>query len=1515
MIRTFIIAFLAFHAVCASAAEREFFFKQVTRPGDLIQQTVTDIIQDHEGFIWVSTQGGLHRIDSAQIRRFHPQLDAASGLPDSFITALAAGQPGEIWVGMQAGYLARLDLNGARFEAVPAPGAGAGVVDLLYRKDQGLWIAARDSVQWMAEGQLPTTLRVPGGGPLSPNALADSADGRVYLAADQGLFELDAENGIQAMITGFPVQSLIVDDGQFLLGTAQGLVRFDPRTGRRRTVWSADPTEPRSQQVNRIARDSTGVLWLATGDSGMVRLAPDFRELDRLQEVPGLPGSLPEDSIRAIFVDRAGRLWTGGQMRGVAVTDPGGSRFKLVYEDAVDGDRALVRGNSIRAILADGDTLWLGTDGTGLKRYRPNEDRFERFDEVLGRALDNNRSEAAQLRVHGLVRTGDTLWISSHQGLLKLDLAKDRAERVGSEGSPLRSPLRFMTLGQDGTLWIGSNHSGLLEFVPDTGLTRRYQPEPGDPESIGSSLVHMTLEDSRGRLWVATDNGLNRLDRITGKFQRFHHDPGDPASLPGNRIRALFEDRQGRLWVGSHSGLSRLIERADAGVAFERVDVLNREPYSALIIFGILGDRDGRLWLSSSNGIFEFDPDSGRIRQYVLEDGLQDAEFNGGSFAYLSDRTLAFGGVRGLNVFDAPSDTTSLGIEVTPILLSARIGYREENLVGLSGMPEVALPADSRALRLGFGVADHGMARDLRYRYRMEGLEPDWVESGTVSSVSYTHLPPGNHVFVAQARHVEDGWPDSALRLPVSVAGPWYATVPALVAFALLGLAAIASILLSSARRRAQESALTAEIAQREERLKLALWGSGDEFWDWDIKFNRLYRLGTDSLLGTDATREPSQPGADTGMWRSEAIHPDDLARVEQVLQRHIMGEIEFFESEHRVRNAHGEWIWVLSRGKVVERDENGDPLRMAGTARDITQSRHAERERRIALEVLSSMSEAVAVTDIDFRFISVNSAFSRITGYTEEEVIGQPSELLDSTQHSPEFYRRLRNTVHQEGRWAGEMWQRRKDGEEFLGWIEINRVQDGLGHSSHYVAVVNDITEKKRAEQELRYLANYDTLTGLPNRALLSERLSRAIIKARRQDTRIAVLFLDLDRFKDINDSLGHSAGDRILKAAAARLLAIVGPGDTVARLGGDEFTVVLEDVESLEAVEIAAGRVLEAFSEALEAEDGNDISITPSIGISLYPDHAQVPTDLLKFADTAMYQAKAQGRNTFQIYTEAMDSEARQRATMAAALRRSLDRGELRLLYQPRLSLSDGRITGVEALLRWHSQELGEIPPTHFIPLAEESGMILQIGEWVLREACITLRRWRKQGLTDVSMAVNVSVLQLLRGALPELIARTLAEVGVPANRLELEVTESMVMANAEQTTATLQSLRALGLTIAIDDFGTGYSSLVYLKRLPIDTLKIDKEFVGDLATDPDDEAITATVITMAHSLGLNVIAEGVETQRQLDYLREKGCDEIQGYWLSPPLDSHHCLAFMRTWQPLVGGLVDLSETLDQY
>jgi diguanylate cyclase (GGDEF)-like protein/PAS domain S-box-containing protein len=561
-----------------------------------------------------------------------------------------------------------------------------------------------------------------------------------------------------------------------------------------------------------------------------------------------------------------------------------------------------------------------------------------------------------------------------------------------------------------------------------------------------------------------------------------------------------------------------------------------------------------------------------------------------------------------------------------------------------------------------------------------------------------------------------------------------------------------------------------------------------------------------------------------------------------------------------------------------------------------------AVHERRIASEVLRSMSEAVCVLDRGFDFVSVNPAFSRMTGYGEAEVIGNNASLLDSAQHTSSYYTEIRDTLQHQGRWSGEMWQLRKDGEEFLCAYECSTVLDASGQHALYVLVLNDITEQKRAEQELRYLANFDPLTNLPNRTLLAERLSRAIVRARRQGDRIAVLFLDLDRFKDINDSLGHAAGDRILRAAARRLQETVGPRQTVARLGGDEFTVVLEGRSAAPEADDEARGIIAAFEQPLLLDDSQEIAITPSIGIAIYPDNAQVPTELLKQADTAMYQAKAAGRRTYARYTEAMDVSARQRATVSGALRKVLDRGELRLVYQPRLHIASSQIVGVEALLRWHGPE-GDIPPGEFIPLAEESGTILEIGEWVLREACLKVAKWQRLGLPGLNVSVNVSALQLLRGDFPGVVGRVLDETGLPPDSLELELTESVVMSNAPQSADKLRALRDLGVSLAIDDFGTGYSSLAYLRRLPFTTLKIDKEFVDDLSQGSEDAAITTTVLAMARSLGLKVVAEGVETEAQLRFLREHRCDEIQGFWLAPPLEAAECPAFIRRWRPATG------------
>ena len=464
-------------------------------------------------------------------------------------------------------------------------------------------------------------------------------------------------------------------------------------------------------------------------------------------------------------------------------------------------------------------------------------------------------------------------------------------------------------------------------------------------------------------------------------------------------------------------------------------------------------------------------------------------------------------------------------------------------------------------------------------------------------------------------------------------------------------------------RWRASHMRQHAALQAREEHLTVALWGSGEQFWDFDLERRELYLLQADES-GADlglivASRQASLP----------VVHPHDRASLRRRLRAHLRGHDPLFTSEHRVDpDGNGNWIWMRVHGRTVQRDGRGRPRRLAGTARDTTANRHAEAERRIASEVLRSMSEAVAVLDRDLHFVAVNPAFTQITGYSDVEALGRPFTMLDSDGDGRGgALQRDLNRQH----WQGNVWMTRRDGEEILCHVKHNGIPDAGGEVNFHVVVLSDITEQKRAEQELRYLANYDALTSLPNRSLLSERLARAIVRARREGGHVAVLFLDLDRFKDVNDSLGHATGDRVLRAAAERVQHAVGPQHTVARLGGDEFTVVLEGLASSGDAEDVARRVIDSFSLPLVLDEHHEITVSPSIGISLFPDHAQVPTELLKHADTAMYQAKAAGRRTWQVYSASMDEATRRRATLAGLLRRVVERQELTLAYQPRYSL----------------------------------------------------------------------------------------------------------------------------------------------------------------------------------------------------------------------------------------------------
>ncbi|MES2012543.1 MAG: EAL domain-containing protein [Pseudomonadota bacterium] len=561
------------------------------------------------------------------------------------------------------------------------------------------------------------------------------------------------------------------------------------------------------------------------------------------------------------------------------------------------------------------------------------------------------------------------------------------------------------------------------------------------------------------------------------------------------------------------------------------------------------------------------------------------------------------------------------------------------------------------------------------------------------------------------------------------------------------------------------------------------------------------------------------------------------------------------------------------------------DDISFALTNRELERQRLADvvnLER--AAKVFEHSKEGILVTDAHNNIISVNQSFTEITGYHPHEVIGKTPKILASGRHDEEFYKKMWDTLSQNGSWQGEVWNRRKSGEIYPEALTLISVKDDHGAQINYIAIFSDISERKLAEDRIQQLAHYDVLTGLPNRVLFNDRLVQSLIQAQRNKTPVALLFLDLDRFKQINDTLGHDAGDQLLQMVAVRLMECVREQDTVSRQGGDEFIAVLPGTD-LEGAELVAEKMLELIVQPY-AIAGHDLRISTSIGIAMYPDQALDADTLIKYADVAMYQAKESGRNKYLRFDPSMNSHSYERLTLENNLRVALERNQFQLYYQPQINLADGRIIGCEALIRWHHPEYGMVPPARFIPLAEETGLIGAISDWVLQEAIRQSHEWREAGLPELIMAVNLSALQFREGSLQDQVRRLLAEYALPASLLDLELTEGILMQGVERTLTTLHELTALGVKISIDDFGTGYSSLSYLKRFPIHKLKIDQSFVRDVTVDSNDASMVRTIIVMAHSLKLEVIAEGVETEEQANFLREAGCERAQGYLFGRPM-----------------------------
>lgn len=679
--------------------------------------------------------------------------------------------------------------------------------------------------------------------------------------------------------------------------------------------------------------------------------------------------------------------------------------------------------------------------------------------------------------------------------------------------------------------------------------------------------------------------------------------------------------------------------------------------------------------------------------------------------------------------------------------------------------------------------------------------------------------------------------------------------------------------LINAKARVEEELSRNNKIAERVQSIaKVGNWEYyiGEKIAKWSAQEFRNFGYQPDSVIPTFDIY-------------NENIHPEDKALVEQqnanCLKNHQATEFVF-----RILLDNNEIRYIHAITEVDE-DENGDVFRVFGVSQDITEQKIADACIKQAATVYETTTEAIFIIDLNKSIISINPAFTAITGYSEQHALGQDPAMLSSGYYEPHFFYDFWDELKTKGVWQGELWYKHNDGHIFPTWQSINGIKDELGNIIQYVSVFSDITRIKESEALIRYQANYDELTDLPNRALFQDRMQIAMKLAKRSKMKVGLMLMDLDRFKWVNDTMGHKAGDHVLEEVARRLEQAVRTSDTVARLGGDEFIVILPELKHGTDTELIADKILSTFTNPIDIE-GREVFISGSIGISIYPDDGGDVGTLQKNADSAMYSAKEAGRNRFHYYTPLLQAEAERRLTIINYMRRAIERHEFSIAYQPIIDVTNNQIACAEALIRWTQPDLGIISPSEFIPLAEESGLIRPIGDWVMQQVAQDMKSFQKKGLKPLQISINISPKQFSAEACDEEWYKIFDQYDISLANITIDITESVFLEKGVHFIETLGRMQSKGMQISLDDFGTGYSSLSHLKRFPVDLLKIDREFINDLNIDPSDALLVETIITLAEKMQIKVVAEGVETKEQLDFLVKNKCRYVQGFYLSKPL-----------------------------
>lgn len=1483
-------------------------FNQLSTLHGLSNTNVFDIIQDHQGFIWFATSDGLNRFDGNNFVTYRHDTNNKHSIADNFIRKLFIDSENTLWVGTKNG-LSRYNIELDNFDNfVNQVGNDASLKDNIIwdiyqnknatkKKDKALlWISTTEGLHTLSVtskvnniGFKRITIRNYDQQIREIKTIFQDKKQNYWLGSyDKGIHilsnnlnysgSLKEQNKFHLSIKANALFDVKVIDNNYWLATDNGLYIVDDRY-QLISHFTDTPEKNNNDQallsnnIRAIAQFNENYVWVAT-QNGLNTINLLNNKIESYKSNKKI-NSISENWLMDIYRDSNNNMWLASYGGGINKYSPLTSLFhhRLAnknyrvesFTETNDGTIwlsteqqglfsfnaknishiELQLGENIRQVLtASNDSLWLYTKSRKLFNYSPQNKKLKEHKQWAERT--NNNSEY-------LTIIKDDIFYINNEGILTSYNTNSQLFLL----NPLEKDVRLLNVQKDDNdkLWLISNENKV--FTYDYQKTTLIERSIIFPDSFKTKSVK-GFQVSENWLWFNADTqGIVLVNKKNNQVTIFNK----KSHLQDNYISSIIIDEKENAWVSTNTGIL-VINPITTNIGYFAQDFGIKTPQ--FYVFSAFKARNKKLFFGSPNGFYQFKPATIlQIKQNIPKPIFTNL--------YVVNKKVQVQEKR------ANSSPKSLHI----------INKQ------LNSIDKVELAYKQSPVSFEFTSPNAKLPRQLNYRYRLVGLEQDWIDAAIdtgskFNRATYTNLSPGDYIFEVQAFDIHEPNNAKTSQLNVHIMPPWWLSTSMLVVYGLLTLLFLGYIFQQYRNKQLYNS----QIKESEERLKLSLWGSGDEMWDWNIITDKIYRSNIWGILEfpQDGTRNKSDEKNKLGEVKTN-IHQHDIERVKIALEDHFSAKTEHYEATYRVKNKNNHWVWILDRGKIVERDESNTPTRMTGTLKDISKIKKAEERLKLFARCIQNISDAVVIYDRQFVVVDVNKSFQRITGKERKLMVGRS---LTFNQYPKSFTQNIKKHLVTKGSWYGEIESLRADGSKYLTDLNIDIIHDENNNISHFVGVFSDITKRKENEAELRRLASSDTLTGLPNRSYFQANQARLV----RSNINHALLVFDLDNFKKINDSLGHQIGDAILCKVAQRLLTLGRKQDTVYRLGGDEFSIIIEDSNDIHTITSLAKEILHTVALPFKIKN-QEIVLYSSIGIVLFPEDGITGHELLKNADTAMYHAKDSGGNKYQFFSESMNKKAVKRLQIESLIRHGLKDDSFSVYYQPKIEIATGKIAGMEALVRFETASKGIISPVVFIPVSEETGQIIDIGEIVLRKACFATKKWVDAGLFDGRVAVNLSAVQFTQNNLVSQIASILKESQLPAKHLELEITEGTVMDSPQEAIDTMLQIRAMGIHLSLDDFGTGYSSLAYLKKFPLNTLKIDKAFVDDIEESDQGRNMVATIVTIAHNLGMNVVAEGVETNNQLSFLSGLRCEQLQGYLYSKPLATEHFQKYLLAHQ----------------